>query len=1699
MAKGDSNPSLSLDTLFPTLSDESFLQFLKDYYRFLQSTKLTLTGVSGTFVKGEVITGADSKATGVVFSVGTNEIIVVMSTEKPLDSTEIITGSTSGATATVANVKDNVIRESARLKDSRSQYVSGDEFFQLLKDELNRGYPSTSESDRRLLYNRIRDLLQSKSTEEAYRFLFKAFFDENIEIRFPGDDILRVSDGKFEKTSLIRVIPTNTNAFPVGEIFDFLNKTIRGQTSGAVGTVVNISISFLGGVQFAEFNLKLVSGEFEAGETVADVLQPRLSTEVFGVIGDIRIIDGGSGYSVGDQLTITGDGAEATAEVSSISTGPINRIIVNTPGYGYRLNTRASIDNTDTAGNNLAIIVSSIANTYTVTDGSNTFVVGDTTNIQISNRGSGYQRTPDITLVDTTIQALGLLSERLITITDSGNNYAVGETLTFTGGAGTNAAGEVASVGNTAPYGEDNLLFEDDFVLLQEQEVNGLKSAIKSEDWTNIGPILRIELTNLGSGYTSANLPVLTLESANTVSGANASFTVNNIQGVSANVTVDIANNSVGIGSIRQIDIRNPGINFSSANVSATTVGDGNANLEAIISGLNVNRGFFTNDDGKVNFKIIQDSFFYQDFSYVIRSGLIIDAYKELVKETVHPAGLEFFGEIVITSIIGLQAEFRSQIDQTPRPLALSSFLSLYPVGVNLPYSGSIREVEITPEVIDQVLVGPRTSKFDDKNLSIREIAFERGISVPADFTREITNKIYLFIDVALFPTFSDIQTGTIPTIPVELDYILSGISNIVDTHREYQIEIAPIRMEQPLAVRDFNVREIEIVKNIDVAVDIDRVKTFDFIGTTYGDIFVQRLQNDLISSFSTITFLDESGLEQQIFRERADRQGLEIDIELVSTDLQAEVVPSTSFGTESEVPLFVSVPLIRSFVDEIVNRLELYIDVSPEIVYNDVQILETAISDVTIQIFSIAQDTLRYGDILISQLASEQISEYASTSFRDTFIVPLSPARTYQRVEVDIELPLVTVIASVQPFRIAVDRLRLPTLGLGISVIDATINFEGTSYEIDVRPDNIFSTLRVIPQNTGRVKTLRYFVPPLTATIPNIYEVIKIQPELDLAPIPRMKLEIDVPPGFTAPFKEQIKDIQIATLASEIIGNVDPVEDYSNKTFLDTAYRYQSMSKTDIDYRIEIYQFIDSRMRFYSEILTMTNREMTVELEVFSGPVDVSTRHGRTVTVNYFSFGDVPLTDFADQTISAYSSTAFNDPPGISFTREVPSTFYEIDIEPVRSQVVSLFIPTVEHLGNTERQISLYADLRMAFYSEIYTMTNRVHTTEIEIQTEVSIAAIAPQETAINYVIAPAVIDVSLAGVTDFNIREIEITPATMDLRMAFYAEIYTMTNRVHTTEIEIQSGTNVIASFRKTFELDIAPNPRTVIGEEDVQVYEDELIRSFASSTFNDSVNRNAVSLNTTIEVINFIELDALDSRMRFYTEVLTMTNREMTVEIDVIGEKVDVSTTHSKLESISYYQYADVPIVNYASETIASYAANTLNESPGVSFTREIPLSSYDIEIHSFEDASPDFNANITPFGDELLATFASEQIQTIATLTFENEYSNLNISKNVFIDGTVTFTDPSFAGLAIRRLSLEQIDSYSTDIFTNASGSNTSVIGTNTSFTTAFTVGGTLITLTEKFLISSIANNEYLEVNVNPEENYNDASVYREYFV
>jgi len=633
-------PSISINSLISSdiaQDSERFLLFLKAYYEWLQTTNVTLENVDGTFVRDEDVVGNDSGAIGTIREVGTDYIVLKLKTKRPFNVGEIIVGQTSDALANTKIVKDNVVRKTGKLSDYRDIEYSVDKYVDYLKDELYPSIPTNIYGDKRLVALKFKDFFESKGTEESYRFLFKLLYNEDISLYYPGEDILRVSAGNFEKTQIVR------SAYATN-VFSFLNKTISGATSGAIGNVVDIKRYVIGSYDVAEMTLKLVSGTFSGGEVVSDVADATLTSTLYGMITGFNINDGGSGYQVGDQLSITGDGSSVDAVVSSIQQSPISALYYNTTGHGYQLGTTASINNSGTGGSGLIVRVTELANTYTVTSGANTYTLGEVTNVQIINRGSGYYKKPSITLEDSVVKSLGLLSENLITIASGGTNYGVGNTIVFTGGSGANATGIVASVVETTTF---DLKFEDDTKMIAETG----KDIIKNEDWLVKGPIARIELTNYGTGYTKTSLPTISVTST---TGSSANLIATNIQGASANVSIDTANNVTGVGSIRAVELKNFGVNYTTANVSLSAVGDGNANLTPIISGLGIKEGNWVGDYGKIDYKKIQDSYYFQDFSYVIRSGLAFTKYQESLKSIIHPAGLQAFGEILIQSTLDL-------------------------------------------------------------------------------------------------------------------------------------------------------------------------------------------------------------------------------------------------------------------------------------------------------------------------------------------------------------------------------------------------------------------------------------------------------------------------------------------------------------------------------------------------------------------------------------------------------------------------------------------------------------------------------------------------------------------------------------------------------------------------------------------------------------------------------------------------------------------------------------------------------------------------------------------------------------------------------------------------------------------------------------------------------------------------------------
>ena len=84
--------------------------------------------------------------------------------------------------------------------------------------------------------------------------------------------------------------------------------------------------------------------------------------------------------------------------------------------------------------------------------------------------------------------------------------------------------------------------------------------------------------------------------------------------------------------------------------------------------------GLFTNADGFLSDKkFIQDSYYYQKFSYVLKTGKNVSDWSNAFTRLVHPAGFKFFGEIAILIKLLTSTNDQTQFGNLPAAPGLNS------------------------------------------------------------------------------------------------------------------------------------------------------------------------------------------------------------------------------------------------------------------------------------------------------------------------------------------------------------------------------------------------------------------------------------------------------------------------------------------------------------------------------------------------------------------------------------------------------------------------------------------------------------------------------------------------------------------------------------------------------------------------------------------------------------------------------------------------------------------------------------------------------------------------------------------------------------------------------------------------------------------------------------------------------------------
>ncbi len=162
-------------------------------------------------------------------------------------------------------------------------------------------------------------------------------------------------------------------------------------------------------------------------------------------------------------------------------------------------------------------------------------------------------------------------------------------------------------------------------------------------------------------------------DQATAIQADRTAFTPTNTITISGTPTEVTGNNDAGNAIFLDDDVvfvnnsfKTPGTDYTETVYSDTTTKYKLTFTTALANGDVVRtypKGLFTDNDGFLSDKkFLQDSFYYQKFSYVLRTGSNIADWSNAFTRLVHPAGFKFFGEIAILIKVLDQGNTAAQI-----------------------------------------------------------------------------------------------------------------------------------------------------------------------------------------------------------------------------------------------------------------------------------------------------------------------------------------------------------------------------------------------------------------------------------------------------------------------------------------------------------------------------------------------------------------------------------------------------------------------------------------------------------------------------------------------------------------------------------------------------------------------------------------------------------------------------------------------------------------------------------------------------------------------------------------------------------------------------------------------------------------------------------------------------------------------------
>jgi hypothetical protein len=208
------------------------------------------------------------------------------------------------------------------LKSLRDLDSTLDEFIQYFKKELAVNLPANLEVNDRFLLEHIKSQYLAKGSEQSFKFLFKLLYNKTVQVSYPGTQMLRCSDGRWQQdVSLFIKVSTGTPDLIEGKLVDVVKPNATFKVLVDRRQYVEIEVDRI--VKLSDNTYEIfIDRRFFGNIDVGDVI--RYSTIFAGTVvattSKLSIVDGGSGFKAGQLFELkNGSGVRSIVKITSVN------------------------------------------------------------------------------------------------------------------------------------------------------------------------------------------------------------------------------------------------------------------------------------------------------------------------------------------------------------------------------------------------------------------------------------------------------------------------------------------------------------------------------------------------------------------------------------------------------------------------------------------------------------------------------------------------------------------------------------------------------------------------------------------------------------------------------------------------------------------------------------------------------------------------------------------------------------------------------------------------------------------------------------------------------------------------------------------------------------------------------------------------------------------------------------------------------------------------------------------------------------------------------------------------------------------------------------------------------------------------------------------------------------------------------------